>query len=145
MTIHELFKNEHQIIRKMSARLRDVMAKEPSELADFLPKLQQEVSRHFKREEIYYRTLDDGKRIGDRELMHSLRNDHAGVVFTLESLMIRLRKLGFNPDWEKRCENMLGVLLPHLDHEEKDLFPKGASFLSPADLQTILEQAREVE
>jgi hemerythrin superfamily protein len=145
MTIHELFKNEHQTIRKMGAQLRDIMSKEPSQLTDFLPKLQQEVSKHFKREEIYYRTLDDGKRIGDRELMHSLRNDHAGVIFTLESLMIRLRKSGFNPDWKNRCENMLGVLLPHLDHEEKDLFPKGDTFLSPADLQKILEQAQAID
>lgn len=129
----------------MGAQLREIMAKKPSQLADFLPKIQQEVSGHFKREEIYYRTLDDGKRIGDRELMHSLRNDHAAVVFTLESLVIRLRKSGFNPDWKKRCENMLDVLLPHLDHEEKELFPKGTSFLSPADLKNILEQVRSIE
>ncbi len=145
MTVHELFQEEHQTIRKMGEQLRKIMSKEPSKLADFLPQLQQEVSKHFKREEIYYRTLDDGKRIGDRELMHNLRNDHAGVIFTLESLVIRLRKSGLYPDWKKRCENMLNVLLPHLDHEEKDLFPKGTSFLSPADLQKILEQAQSVD
>jgi hemerythrin superfamily protein len=145
MTIHELFLSEHQTIRKMAVQLRDLMTKDPAQLADFLPKLQKDVTRHFQREEVYYRTLDDGKRIGDRELMHSLRNDHAGVIFTLESLAIRLKKSGFTPDWKKRCDTMLGVLLPHLDHEEKDLFPKGTTFLSPADLQTILQQAQAIE
>jgi hemerythrin superfamily protein len=145
MTIHELFQDEHKVIRKMADQLRGLMAKEPAKLPDFLPRLQKEINRHFKREEVYYRVLDDGKRIGDRELMHSLRNDHAGVVFTLESLSIRLRKGGFSPDWQKRCETMLGVLLPHLDHEEKDLFPKGVTFLSPDDLRKIFDQAQEIE
>ena len=30
--------------------------------------------------------LDDGKRVEDRGLIHQLRNDHAAVIFTLESL-----------------------------------------------------------
>ena len=59
----------------------------------------------------------------DRGLIHQLRNDHAAVIFTLESLAIRLRKNGVNPDWRTRFDNLMNVFLPHLDQEEKNLFP----------------------
>ena len=69
--------------------------------------------------------------------MHQLRNDHAAVVFTLESLAIRLRKNGVNPDWRSRFENLMDVFLPHLDQEEKTLFPLGKKCSTRQELEAI--------
>ena len=81
-----------------------------------------------------------GKRVPDRGLIHQLRNDHAAVVFTLESLVIRLRKNGINPDWQSRFDNLMNVFLPHLDQEENHLFPIGRKMLSSAELDTISQK-----
>lgn len=145
MSIHELFKIEHAELRDQAQQLRSLMAKETPKIAAFLPNFQVAIRKHFKREDVYYRALDEGKRVQDRDLMHTLRNDHAGVLFALESLTIRLRKGGFSPDWQKRCETMLDVLLPHMSHEESELFSKGNALLSQSELQSLLEQARTIE
>jgi len=145
MTTHELLTADHEAIRKLATRLQAAAKKPLQTFSDLLTGLQQAVQKHFRREEVYYRTLDDGKRIQDRDLMHTLRNDHAAVIFSLESLAIRLRKNGYNPEWQKRLDGMLAVLLPHLDQEEKTLFPKGATLLSPAEMKSIQEQIETIE
>jgi hemerythrin superfamily protein len=145
MTTHELLTADHEAIRRLATRLQAAAKKPLETFSDLLASLQQTVQKHFRREEVYYRVLDDGKRIQERDLMHTLRNDHAAVIFALESLAIRLRKTGYNPDWQKRFDNLLGVLLPHLDQEEKTLFPKGTAMLSPSEIKSIQEQIEAIE
>jgi len=96
MNPHDLLIADHQSLRKQAGALQDAVRKDPKTLADALADFQKSVQKHFKREDVYYRVLDDGKRVPDRGLVHQLRNDHAAVVFALESLAIRLRKTGVN-------------------------------------------------
>jgi len=91
-----------------------------------------------KEDSVYYPAIDTGKQFADRELMHSLRNDHAAVVFALESLAIRLRKKVPLEEWKPKFEMMTKVLLEHFETEEKKLFPQVESGLPPATLQTLL-------
>src|SRR5262249_31310752 len=100
---------------------------------------------HFKREDAYFRILDQDKRVPDRGLVHQLRNDHAAVIFTLESLQIRLRKNGANPDWRSRFTNMMNVFFPHLDIEEKQLFALGKKMLSTEELAQITRDIHDGE
>ncbi len=71
---------------------------------------------------MYYPKVDADKRLPDRALMHALRNDHAAVVFALESLAIRLRKKVPVADWKVKFDTMINVLLPHFDQEEQQLY-----------------------
>jgi len=57
--------------------------------------------------------------------MHALRNDHAAVVFTLESLAIRLRRKVPLEEWKTKFEGMIKVLLEHFTIEEKNYSPGG--------------------
>lgn len=139
MNLHDRFIADHQDIRRLAAECRTAAA-EGIDPSATLKKLQETIQLHFRREDVYYRKLDDGKRINDRGLMHQMRNDHAAVLFTLESLAIRLRKNGPNADWQGRLKTMLDVLLPHLDNEEKTLYPLGSKILSTAEFQTILNE-----
>lgn len=142
MNPNDLLTADHKTLRQEAGALKTLAEKDAKKLGEALASFQSGVQKHFRREDIYYRTLDDGKRVGDRGLMHQLRNDHAAVVFMLESLAIRLRKNGATPEWRTKLETLLGVFLPHLDHEEKQLFPQGAKTLSPAELESI---SREIE
>ena len=137
MDPHDLLAADHQSLRKQAGALGSAIDKDPKILARELTAFQSAVQTHFKKEDAYYRTLDDGKRVTDRGLIHQLRNDHAAVVFTLESLAIRLRKNGVNPDWRSRYDNLMTVFLPHLDQEDQVLFPIGQKTLSPAELDAI--------
>jgi hemerythrin len=142
---HDLLTSDHQALRVQAGKLRDLIGQNPQAMAASLTEFQKEVQKHFKREEAYYRVLDDGKRVEDRGLIHQLRNDHAAVVFTLESLAIRLRKDGINPDWHTRFDNLMNVFLPHLDQEEKHLFPAGRKMLTPQELDIISQHIQSCE
>src|SRR5581483_2666926 len=97
------------------------------------------IQKHFRLEEPFYRILDAEKRVPDRGLIHQLRNDHAAVLFSFESLLIRLRKQGPNEDWRQRLESLMNVLLPHLDLEEQRAFPLADELLTPEE-KTKLSQ-----
>jgi hemerythrin-like domain-containing protein len=140
MDPHELLLSDHRSLRTQAADLRAALKAGPKVLTEKLISFQKLVQKHFKLEDIYYRVLDDDKRLSDRGLVHQLRNDHAAVVFTLESLAIRLRKNGVNEDWLTRFNNLMDVFLPHLDQEEKALFPIGRKTLSAEELKTIAEK-----
>jgi hemerythrin-like domain-containing protein len=142
MDLSKLLMEDHRTIRERLQRLKDVVAKasDASPLSQPLQDLQEGVKRHFDREETFYRRLDQGKRVDDRSLMHGLRNDHAGTIFTLESLVIKLRKAGPNTEWKKRFQQLLDVLEPHLDREESVLFPQVGRWLTPADLDDIAKE-----
>jgi hypothetical protein len=145
MNPHDLLSSDHQALRKQAGTLRETLDKNPQKLPDALVQFQKAVQKHFKREDGYYRILDDGKRVNDRGLVHQLRNDHAAVIFTLESLAIRLRKNGVNPDWRSRFDNLMNVFLPHLDQEDTHLFPIGQKLLTSQELDTILQQMQSGE
>jgi len=145
MNPHELLSSDHVSLKKHAAQLRAAMDERPQRLAEELAVFQKAVQKHFKREEPYYRVLDEGKRLEDRGFVHQLRNDHAAVVFTLESLSIRLRKNGLNPDWRGRFDTLMNVFLPHLDLEEKELFPIGKKMLTPEELEGIVRHIEACE
>ncbi len=145
MNPHDLLAADHKALRTQADVLQKAVALDPVQLMDVLIDFQKNVQKHFKREDAYYRILDDGNRVQDRGLIHQLRNDHAAVVFTLESLAIRLRKNGVNPDWRTRFDNLIKVFLPHLDTEDEMLFPIGQKTLSPAELDTITEHIQHCE
>lgn len=140
MTVHELLSNEHRDLRRRVAELQTALTKNPQQLSELFPLFQEAVRRHIQREDsIYYRAVDEGKQLDDRELMHALRNDHAGVIFALESLAIKLRKNIPPDEWKKKFDLLVDVLLPHFDREEKELFPTVEKRLGPGPLKTILE------
>jgi len=145
MDPHDLLASDHHALRQQAADLRATIEKDAQALADGLVSFQKSVQKHFKREDFYYRILDDGKRLADRGLVHQLRNDHAAIVFTLESLAIRLRKNGVNKDWLGRFNNLMAVFHPHLDQEEQALFPIGRKTLSAAELSQMSEQMDSCE
>lgn len=145
MNPHDLLTSEHAALRHQVGVLQEAVDKDPKTLAEELVRFQQTVQKHFKREEVYYRILDDGKRLDDRGLVHQLRNDHAAVVFALESLSIRLRKNGLNTDWRTRLALLVSVFVPHLDQEDTLLFPLGQKILSPKELDTIAQQLETLE
>ena len=93
---------------------------------------------------MYFKVLDDGKQVQNRDLMHDIRNDHAAVVFALESLAIRLRKNVPLNEWKPKFDHMLSVLLPHFDQEEKELFPKASALLEAAAMAQILEEIQKI-
>jgi len=145
MNPHERFTSDHQALRQQAAALRETLNKKAPTLSDFLSGFQKEVQKHFKREESYYRILDTDKRVPDRGLIHQLRNDHAAIIFTLESLVIRLRKNGADADWQRRFDTLMNVLLPHLDQEDSHLFPLGKSLLTPAEIESVREHIQNCD
>jgi iron-sulfur cluster repair protein YtfE (RIC family) len=146
MTLHELFIAEHAKLRQRVAEVQAVLAKNPDQLEAVFSTFHQEVRAHFRKEdEVYYPFVDAGKKIKDRELIHALRNDHAAVVFTLESLAIRLRKKVPLPEWKGKFETMIKVLLPHFDHEEKKLFPEVERIISPTELQSLQDKIQALQ
>ena len=141
MNPHDQLIADHNALRSQAGALKTLAAKKSdSLLGEALVSFQHAVQKHFKREDAYFRILDQDKRVPDRGLVHQLRNDHAAVIFTMESLAIRLRKNGLNPDWLRRFEDMMNVFLPHLDQEEKHLFTFGRRTLTPVECQTITTQ-----
>jgi hypothetical protein len=140
MNPHNYYTSDHDTLRKQAAALREIVEKKPADLSPALDAFQVAVQKHFKHEDPYYRILDDGKRIEDRGLIHQLRNDHAAVIFTLESLRIRLKKNGVNSDWKTRFETLMSVFLPHLDQEDNHLFPIGKKLLTPQEIEMIAER-----
>jgi hypothetical protein len=137
MNLHEQFIADHGALRKHAVLLQSLMTENPASLGDELRRFQTAVQTHFGKEEPYYRALDDGKRVSDRGLVHQLRNDHAAVIFAIESLCIRLRKGGATAEWGGRFDRLMEVFLPHLDVEEKTLFPLGQKFLSAEEISRL--------
>jgi hypothetical protein len=144
MTPRDLLCQEHDQIRSQVASLDETLSN-PDSVAPLLLKLQKTIQRHFRREGHYYDLVDDGKRVTDRALMHTLRNDHAAVLFSLESLTIRLRKNGMNAEWRTRFKSLTDVLLPHLDTEEKLFFSAGESMLSEAEQTALVKEMEASE
>ncbi len=145
MDPHDLLAADHNVLRKQAESLKSLVDRDPKKLAAVLAEFQTSVMKHFKREDVYYRIVDNDKRIPDRGLIHQLRNDHAAVIFTLESLAIRLRKNGVNPDWRTRFDNLMNVFIPHLEQEDKHLFPIGRKLLSASELEAITEHIQNCE
>lgn len=145
MNPHQRFAQDHRVLREQAKTLQTLVQNNDSALSVQLQAFQEAVRLHFKREDMYYRILDDGKRVEDRELVHQLRNDHAATIFTLESLAIRLRKNGVNDDWTTRFDNLMKVFLPHLDQEEATLFPLGQRLLTVEELARIQKEIADLE
>jgi hemerythrin len=143
--VHQKLASEHEVVRRQALVIKEEMSSKTDGLLSLLQKLQQAIQRHFQREEPYYRIVDVDRRLPDRELMHRLRNDHAAVIFSLESLLIRLRKQGADADWQRRYQNMLDVFLPHLDYEEQKLFPEAEHRLSPPEFDQIAHEIERLE
>ena len=140
MTANEILLADHSALRKQIAEVQAALAKNPKKLAELYPPLQTALQNHFRREDsVYYRFLDEHPQRPDRELMHTLRNDHAAVLFTLESLAIRLRKNSPMDEWTQRFKQMEDVLFTHFDREERELFPWADQQL-PAERQSALLQ-----
>jgi hypothetical protein len=137
MNLEDQFIADHGTLRKQVSLLTSLMDGKPATLSEELERFQTVVQNHFKKEEPYYRVLDEGKRVPDRGLMHQLRNDHAAVIFAVESLRIRLRKGGVNPEWRGRFDRLMEVFLPHMDQEEKTLYPLGQKLLTPEEVSRI--------
>jgi len=137
MDIHDSLSAEHTQLRALVDQLRAQRAKPSGALEKILSDLKTLVRDHFAREEIYYRTVDQDKRFADRGFIHQLRNDHAALIFGMESLSIRLRNKGPIPEWWERFEALMAVLLPHMDHEEKSLFPEAERLLSAEEWDAI--------
>ncbi len=140
MQPHDSLIAEHKKLRAQAETLEVLMRDAPQTLGEGLVRFQTMLREHFQREDVYYRVLDGDQRIADRGLIHQLRNDHAAVVFILESLAIRLRKNGCDADWRGRWRNLMNVFLPHLEKEEQTLFPLGCKLLSEQESRFIAEQ-----
>src|SRR5262245_20393098 len=101
MTLHEIFIADHKRLRQEIAALQTAVAKKSPGLEEMYLAFQKHAREHLLKEDgVYYPHVDAGKRIADRDLMHTLRNDHAAVVFALESLAIRLRKKVPLTEWK---------------------------------------------
>lgn len=142
MLPHELLTADHQALHLQMQSLAAQVEKGDARIPDTLAALETACEKHFRREEPYYRVLDEGKRIEDRALMHQLRNDHAAVIFTLESLVIRYRKNGLNPEWRAKWDALQKLFMSHLDVEGNKVFPMGSKVLTAAQSEQL---AREIE
>lgn len=145
MAVNDLLTAEHARLRKSVAEIQAAFEKSPSAAGDIFLRFKDAVRLHFRREdEVYFKILDDGKRISNRELMHDIRNDHAAVVFALESLAIKIRKQVPVAEWKPKFDHMISFFLPHLDQEEKELFPEGARILAAEQMNQILEDMQNL-
>jgi iron-sulfur cluster repair protein YtfE (RIC family) len=145
MTLHELLVADHVQLRHRIAQIQTSLVKKPAELEALYLSFHQEARAHFRKEdEVYYPYVDGDKKMGDREMMHTLRNDHAAVIFALESLAIRLRKKVPLEEWKSKFQALIDVLLPHFDTEEKKLFPEVERVISPAELRSLLEKIQSL-
>ena len=142
MNLLDTFRHEHQQLRERLTRLEEALAQDETTFPAVFFAFQADASAHMKRKDLFYKQLDENHRVPDRVLMHDLRNNHAAVVFALESLGIRLRKNGPNAEWRLRWTSMTNVLKPHWDQEERDLFPLFESLLSAEEQQRL---TRDIE
>ena len=146
MTIHQIFQADHRALRKRIQEVQQVAMAHCESLDSLFKNLHAEARAHFRKEdEVYYPYIDQNKKIADRELMHTLRNDHAAVVFALESLAIRLRKRVPIDEWKTKFQTLTAVLLPHFDAEEIKLFPEVERILPAAELELLLKQVRSLQ
>lgn len=137
MNLQQLLAGEHQGLRQQAQALQALRASGGSEHADRLERLQTAIRKHFDKEESYYRLVDQGKRYDDRGTIHQLRNDHAALLFGFESLRLRLKKNGPQEAWWTQVDELLRVLLSHLDAEERDFFPRADRLLKPDERQEL--------
>ncbi len=144
MNAHELLVSDHVALRREAAELEAAIAGNPGQVTELYARFHEHARKHFQREDtIYYPAIDGDERINDRELMHDLRNDHAAVIFALESLAIKLRKNMPVNEWKTKWKMMIDVLLPHLDHEERGLFPRAEKLLSADQMKSLTDQIRK--
>ena len=99
MDIHDSFIAEHEKLRVLILKIRGLRSSPSTALKTLLEELKQSIREHFSREEIYYRSIDKDARFSDPGCVHQLRNDHAALIFGMESLVIRLRKKGPITEW----------------------------------------------
>jgi iron-sulfur cluster repair protein YtfE (RIC family) len=145
MNIHDYFRSEHRQIEEQVSSIRKTLKASPEKLEVQFSKFHSLVRSHLRGEdEIYYPSVDGEKQISNRTLMHDLRNDHAAVVFTLESLAIRLRRKVPLTEWQVKFESMAQVLLAHFAHEENVLFPEVEKRITAADLNALLTQVKDL-
>lgn len=138
MDIHDSLSADHDALRALVEKIRAQRGSATVEsLTPLLRPLQENVRTHFAREESYYRTVDADKRFKDRGFIHQLRNDHAALLFGMESLLIRLRKNGPAEAWWQHFDNLMDVFLPHMHNEEHTLFPEAERLLTPEEWATI--------
>lgn len=136
--LHADFANEHKRLRELGAAVEIAIGAGAEALPAAFGAFRDAAAKAFRRLDRYYERVDRDRRIPDRVLMHDLRNDHAAVVFTLESLQIRLKKNGLNDDWRKKWGSLTGVLWPYLERLPRQLFPLGESHLTAEDASAIL-------
>ena len=133
MALHDPLVVEHEALRKGLAEVQRAAAQNSRRLKKLFPSFRERLSQHIHREDsLYYRSVNEGTPIQDRELLHALRNDHAAAIFTLESLSIRLGKEGLTEEWKKRFNAMARMLQEHFERKEQKLFPAVERLLSPA-------------
>jgi hemerythrin len=137
MDIHDLLTAEHDAFRAAILKIRALRSSPAADLETLLEALKNSVRRHFLREEVYYRPIDKDARFSNPDLVHHLRNDHAAVLFGMESLLIRLRKKGPALDWWTHFDKLMDVFGPHMKQEEESLFPEAARFLTPAEWEAL--------
>jgi len=138
MDIHDSLSSDHNALRALVENIRAQRRSATLDsLTPLLRPLQESVRIHFAREEAYYRTVDADKRFKDRDFIHQLRNDHAALLFGMESLLIRLRKNGPVDTWWQHFDNLMDVFLPHMHNEEHKLFPEAERLLTPEEWATI--------
>jgi iron-sulfur cluster repair protein YtfE (RIC family) len=146
MNVHDHLIKDHVQIRQHLQEVQAALTGPSDTLSERLLTLQKAVQSHFRKEDdAYYPVVDADKRLPDRALLHALRNDHAAVIFALESLTIRLRKKVPMSEWQAKFEKMQQVLLSHFDQEEKTLFPLGQKTLTSAEFQSLLEKINALE
>lgn len=142
MDIHDHLTHEHKAIQKAIADIRSLKSRAENDIATAVGTLKQLVQNHFRQEEVYYRVADGDKRFKDRGLIHQLRNDHAALLFGMESLEIRLRKKGPVATWWDYFESLMATLEPHMIHEEQHLFPEAERLLTEQEWKAIRDQLR---
>jgi iron-sulfur cluster repair protein YtfE (RIC family) len=141
MDIHSSLTADHDKLRELIHAI-ELQRTSPTTLENNLDDLKQFVRQHFAREEIYYRTIDKDMRFSTPGFVHQLRNDHAAMIFGMESLQIRLKKKGPITEWWQHFDKLMAVFLPHMKQEEETLFPEAERLLT-ADEKERIRQAIE--
>jgi hemerythrin-like domain-containing protein len=137
MKIHDTLCVEHKEMRAVIEAIRASKSASIDAIPDLLTQLQGLVRTHFRKEEVYYKVVDQDKRYSDRGFIHQLRNDHAALLFGMESLLLRFKKNGPVEAWWEHFERLMNVFGAHMDREEKTLFPESEKLLQPDEWTAI--------
>jgi hemerythrin len=137
MDIHDILATEHNELRAIIRKIGAQRASPSDALKSFIEELRSAIRSHFSHEEAYYRTVDKDPRFSDPGCVHQLRNDHAALLFGMESLLIRLKKKGPVAEWWEHFDKLMAVFLPHMKLEEDALFPEAERLLTAPEWQVI--------